>query len=259
MKKTLLLLCISLLIATGCKKDNDSVVPENNPNSSETYYFSVSDSVRVVFSNGNLQYQAASDTYRFAPNQSDLIGSLNDNVSCTYDGWIDLFGWGTGNNPTMTSLSYEDYPSFDDWGKYMDGGWRTLSKQEWDYLLEERVDCYTKRGAATVRGVHGMILLPDNWKGQSIIAEFDGFTTNYFSEEDWKTMEINGAIFLPAAGYRYQYTEKVGVLGNYWSCTPFVHSEEGAYGLRFGKDFVETSGFTRVNGRSVRLVKNFYK
>ena len=57
--------------------------------------FSVSENTQVYFSQGNLQYQASTNTWRFAENQYNYIGNPNTNVSSTYSGWIDLFGWGT--------------------------------------------------------------------------------------------------------------------------------------------------------------------
>ncbi|MBR6438324.1 MAG: hypothetical protein IKS65_03965 [Bacteroidales bacterium] len=57
--------------------------------------FSVSANKIALFSQGNLQYQASTDTWRFAENQYDYVGSDNSNISSTYSGWIDLFGWGT--------------------------------------------------------------------------------------------------------------------------------------------------------------------
>ena len=57
--------------------------------------FSVAKDRQVAFSKGNLQYRASTDTWRFAENQTDYIGESNCNISPTYDGWIDLFGWGT--------------------------------------------------------------------------------------------------------------------------------------------------------------------
>ena len=47
---------------------------------------------KIFFSQGNLQYQASTNTWRFAEHQYDLIGSDNSNISSTYSGWIDLFG-----------------------------------------------------------------------------------------------------------------------------------------------------------------------
>lgn len=56
---------------------------------------------KVYFSQGNLQYRASTDTWRFAENQWDYAGADNANISETYSGWIDLFGWGTSgyHNP----------------------------------------------------------------------------------------------------------------------------------------------------------------
>ena len=67
---------------------------------------------QVWFSQGNLQYQASTNTWRFAENQWDYVGGFyneqrygtvyengiqcdNELISPTYDGWIDHFGWGT--------------------------------------------------------------------------------------------------------------------------------------------------------------------
>ena len=92
--------------------------------------FSVSSTQKVCFSQGNLQYQASSNTWRFAENQYDYVGDDTkgnvyvettkcDNalISSTYSGWIDLFGWGTSGynhdavcyQPYSTSTSSNDY------------------------------------------------------------------------------------------------------------------------------------------------------
>ena len=68
--------------------------------------FSVSASRQVVFSKGNLQYQASTDTWRFAENQYDYVGEANKNISATYDGWIDLFGWGTSGYDNTANDPY---------------------------------------------------------------------------------------------------------------------------------------------------------
>ena len=44
------------------------------------------------------------------------LNSKNSNISETYAGWIDLFGWGTGNNPTNYSENNNDYTSYYEWG-----------------------------------------------------------------------------------------------------------------------------------------------
>jgi hypothetical protein len=74
--------------------------------------FSVSENTQVYFSQGNLQYQASTNTWRFAENQYNYIGNPNTNVSSTYNGWIDLFGWGTSgyhNSSDPYNTNYYPY------------------------------------------------------------------------------------------------------------------------------------------------------
>ena len=143
--------------------------------------FSVSKTQKVCFALGNLQYQAYTGQWRFADHQWDYVGtqtpdrewkvyggmvsdSDNADISKDYDGWIDLFGWGSGENPTNTSSKSVDYPSFVDWGQNCSGGWRTLTEAEWVYVLYTRKTSSGIRYAkAIVNEVKGLILLPDNW------------------------------------------------------------------------------------------------
>lgn len=83
--------------------------------------FSVSETKQVVFSKGNLQYQASTDTWRFAENQYDYVGEANENISATYDGWIDLFGWGTSGYDNTANDPYAIF--YQPWASE----WRPLS------------------------------------------------------------------------------------------------------------------------------------
>ena len=47
------------------------------------------------FSKGNLRYNAAFNAWKLADNQYDYVGKDNNNIAPDYNGWIDLFGWGT--------------------------------------------------------------------------------------------------------------------------------------------------------------------
>ena len=127
---------------------------------------------QVSFSQGNLQYQANSTgaasapykgVWRFAPNQYDMIGGDNANISDSYTGWIDLFGWGTGDAPTKSSTNSGDYSTFTDWGvnAISNGGntadlWHTMTKDEWVYLFANHT-----KGWSNVNGVYGYVLRPD--------------------------------------------------------------------------------------------------
>ncbi len=67
---------------------------------------------QVYFSQGNLQYQASTSTWRFAENQWNYMGYANNNISSEYDGWIDLFGWGTSGYHNVYdnfNVNYQPY------------------------------------------------------------------------------------------------------------------------------------------------------
>ena len=228
--------------------------------------FSVSPTKKVMFARGNLQYQASTKTWRFAEHQWDIIGSENSNISENYDGWIDLFGWGTGKAPTKNSSNNNDYSSFYDWGENAisnNGGktWRTLTKDEWTYVLQTRnTTTGIKIAKATVNGEKGLILLPDNWnKSNYKLSKTDkldvDFNSNIISRENWiNKLEVNGAVFLPAAGWRYgNDVYYIGSFGLYLSATS--NNNEGSYNTTFNDSNVKTDELkSRHLGRSVRLV-----
>ena len=100
----------------------------NVPTGAISGLFSVSADQQVYFSQGNLQYQASTDTWKFAENQYDYVGSTNSNISSFYSGWIDLFGWGTSGyhnandpynvnyQPWSTTSSPQVYSSYNFYG-----------------------------------------------------------------------------------------------------------------------------------------------
>lgn len=227
MKKTLFLLIVaSLLSFAGCEKE---IVKSDDG-------FSVSRTKQVRFAKGNLVYDE-DDGYRFAAHQYDYGG---------------LFGWGTGGNPTLTSEDYGDYSTFDDWGNYIDGGWRTLKIKEWQYLIWNRADASAKWGLATVCGVCGVVLLPDSWSGGAFNAgNENGYRTNEYDASSWADMEASNAIFLPAAGDRY------GICGDGYYWTSSSYGQNNASVMNFSSDHLfVTSTFARYQGFSVRLVQD---
>lgn len=186
----------------------------------KVFLFSVSSGKTAIFAQGNLQYQASTNTWRFAENQYDAIGSDNENRTDTYSGWIDLFTWGGGDCPTLTSqgnyemkaAEYADYTkiiTFYEFGnnKIANGGnykWRTPTKDEWIYLYTTRSNAENLRGNATVNEMKGYILLPDNFENTSSVAftpMAGDFTVNAYSASEWLQLQACGAIFLPSSGY----------------------------------------------------------
>ncbi|MCR5361715.1 MAG: hypothetical protein K6E73_06855 [Bacteroidales bacterium] len=259
------------------------------------FAFSVSADKQIYFSQGNLQYQASTGTWRFAENQYDMIGSDNSNISSSYSGWIDLFGWGTSGwnsganayQPYRTSTSSSDYcPGGDynnnltgdyanaDWGvnnAISNGGnkaglWRTLTKDEWSYLTYKRTNASSKYGVATVNNVNGLVLLPDSWtlpdgvtfnSGRANLNGSDYYkTVNDYSAEEWAKMEANGAVFLPAAGYRTGTAMLyVGSNGLYWLSSVSDSEAYRAYSGNFHSSNVYVIGSNFRDGLSVRLVR----
>lgn len=232
--------------------------------------FSVSEDKKVCFSQGNLQYSAATNTWRFAENQWDYIGGINGRISKEYSMWIDLFGWGTSNDPSMFSIQCSDYYiKFFDWGihKIINGGdkrWMTLNKSEWLFLLEKRATISGIRYAkAIVNGINGLILLPDDWNTNIYDLNYANtqdalFGSNNISLSTWTDiLEKNGAVFLPASGYRHgESITYDGYQGYYWSATSCLDADF-SYGVYFNDKKLKPSGkYYRFEGRSVRLVCN---
>ena len=234
--------------------------------------FSVSETKQVYFSSGNLQYHCKNKEWRFAPLQYDCVGNDNANISDGYDGYIDLFGWGTGDNPTLTSNNAADYATFSDWGdKIKDGNvWQTLTADDWYYLIEKRENASEKYGVAEIAGVQGLILLPDAWTLPSGLSFNTGLTAfdvrgqeyyktkNNYSAEEWQKMEAAGAVFLPAVGYRLGTSvDNVCDYGWYWTSTALPFDDTVAMKLYFGSYMADaTYGCGRFCGCSVRLVRS---
>lgn len=226
-KLLLLVLIVSVSIiscnggGTKAETDNGSTFDENGASKA---VFSVSPTKKVRISQGNLQYQASTGTWRFAEEQYGTIGEDNKNISETYDGWIDLFGWGTSGwnsgakayTPTASSTNPDDYLQSDtcmgkyanaDWGVYnaiSNGGnkkgmWRVMTTDEWCYLTWERAESIDHIACKniTIDGKYnGTIILPDDWTGPSDLKD----TT--YTMEQWKQLENLGAVFFPTTGIR---------------------------------------------------------
>lgn len=319
----------------------DIPTPDPNPDPSTAGgigVFSVADGKTVSFAPGNLQFNAAEGshlradgtaakgTWRFAENQYDYIGYDNSNIAENYDGWIDLFGWGTSgydntandpyamfyqpwskSNVSLSSIkkdstlncdayeitgeceweytywnsSYNQYgygPSTNmqddglygssdnyDWGVYnaiSNGGneaglWRTLTNSEWNYLFNTRKNAQYLRSQATVNGVYGYVLLPDDFKKPADISwsyQANNWSTNTYTAEQWAVLEATGAIFLPAADNRNGSDVNEVFLGFYWSAPEGGSDDAGC--LYFSSDEANLDYGSRLSGFSVRLVKD---
>ena len=244
-------------------------------------YFSVSENKKVAFSPGNLQYCAEKGIWRFAEQQWQIVGIDNRNISSDYSGWIDLFGWGTSGweegvkafqpysiDTEPSNYFYEgenEENALLDWGKFNEivgenrGLWRTLTGNEWQYVVKSRTDAQLLCGNAIVNGVKGIVLLPDNWiipSGVNFVPGFKSIERNTFNDSSWSKMEEHGALFLPAAGFRYgSYVDSVGFIGRYWSISSY--NNEYSRMLSFNDYEVNANDYdSRHIGLSVRLVSD---
>ncbi len=282
------------LILTGCKRE------EVNPIEIPQHLFSVAEWRQVIFSPGNLQFSTAgshttaegtaSGTFRFAEHQYDYLGQANALVSDTNTGWIDLFTWGSsGWHVAPYSEKDGDYDieslcgneAYADWGVYnaigdgTPGTWRTLTCDEWDYLVNRRASSTVdgvdsaRYAEATVCGVAGIILLPDQFERPATLTPIANinhnnftisFNDNVYNAEEWSLMEKAGAVFLPAAGFRGgTWLSTIGEGGSYWAST--CNAARQAYAMLFIDGLVNASAECtydkdRGYGRSVRLVKD---
>lgn len=255
--------------------------------------FSVSSTQTVRFSAGNLQCIPfpSMRKWQFAPHQYSII-SQNDNqqIAISFRNFIDLLGYGTtGRRPVNTYNSYQPYStgtdSLDyayndltgsfreaDWGSrtILYGNneseltWRTLSNEEWTYLLNTRPNAANRKAIATVNGVKGLVLLPDTWtipSGLRINCSSlnRNWSTNTYDGQDWSKMESAGAIFLPVSGYRLETTViENSDAGYYWSSTivPGDNNTGLSYALHFSSNVKNLLSVGRERGCSVRLVTN---
>lgn len=223
---------------------------------------------QVWFSKGNLQYVGI---WQFAENQYDCFWEYQN------DDQRDLFGWGTKTNPNYTYV-YNSYYSWGEWGENaitnggnsINYGWRTLSKSEWNYLLYTRIAStvngkYNARFAKAylMSSKHGVILFPDSYIHPSGVTRPTGINTNgntswsanTYGDAQWTMMELEGAVFLPAEGYRLgEAVSFVGTRGEYWSSTSY--SSTNAHHLEILEGSISASADNEYRyGYSVRLVK----
>ena len=244
--------------------------------------FTVGDGQKVNFARGNLRYNQMTEKWSFAEHAYEMIGNDNANTNASGSFYpadnLDLFGWSTTQNNYGTYYYYyygddEDalpyfLGDFVDWGTNPEfiaafgEGWRTLSKEEWNYLLTERENAATLKAYATVAGVKGLIIAPDDWPNRILInPQLTPLDSRTYTIDQWSTMEAEGAVFLPAAGAfpKGQSLEKIGVEGFYWSSSASdadnIGSEYEAYAATFSETAAKTSIISRRTGSAVRLVK----
>ena len=284
--------------------------PSGVPEGAIDGLFTVNDNGdKVRFSQGNLQYQASTNTWRFAEHQWDYVGDAtngtvyengakcdNTLISSSYDGWIDLYGWGTSGydhgavcyQPWSVSQTNSDYFAYGftnfslfdqtglaDWGynAISNGGnheglWHTLTRDEINYIIYSRNTMSGVRYAkAQVNDVQGIILLPDDWTTSiytlnNTDTESASYSSNIIDDSQWTTVfEPNGAVFMPVTCHRHGFSCSQDGCGIYWLATCTAGSS--AYNIYFHEGGLipddDCGDLDLYAGRAVRLVQDANK
>jgi len=251
----------SATIPAGSTTVSTNVVSNNiyyiaMPNSTETVQpsypglgtgeFSVSSTKKVRFSQGNLQYK--NGVWRFATDELESFrNASNHNLVTTNrdQNWIDLFGFGTSgqgslsttstpNLPTTYTNAADYYPHVNltganryDWGvnEICNGGnqpdrWRTLTKDEWQYLLGNSPNRRNKNVLAVIDGnITGLVIAPD---GCSVASGWSSVTTvlRITQQQYISTYQSVGCVFLPVTGYYSQANDGVLYMYDCSNSTP---------------------------------------
>ncbi len=250
--------------------------------------FSVSAGTKVLFAPGNLwatnktANQSAGWIWSFAPTQYSAIGSAVSNTAVnsntvTIAGSVDLFGWVGNGSTTLAAYGINKSKSTAAYGNANDilktdwcvaanaarlgnhNDWRTLTKDEWGYLLTTRTGAAQKYGHGSINGVYGLIILPDAWVLPTGLSFTPGNSAwaNSYTIFQWEQMENNGAVFLPAAGSRAgTKVNSFNQMGCYWSSTSNESNRSQSYRIHFySNNMMEQYNSRRSNGHSVRLVR----
>lgn len=215
-------------------------------------------------------------TWTLASQQYTVLGNVTANaggptVDYTGNDTMDLFGWGTSgwtsgatcyqpwqhhygpaeNNQYYlggdASKSMSGNFEYADWGvsnAISNGGnapfgWRTLTSDEWNYLAT-----HASVTTATVNGVAGVLLFPDNWSTD--FSSMSGMVSSSISAANFARLENSGVVFLPNAAIAEGPAG--GTILSYWSST--VSGDN----VMVFKGTATCTAERRSAGRAVRLV-----
>ena len=272
-------------------RKNDTPIPPNYaPEGAINGLFTINaNGDQVYFSKGNLQYQASTNTWKFAENQWDFIGEANSSIAETNGNWIDLFGWGTSGynhgavcyQPWSISTDNNDYYAYGNWledlrdltgtadwgynpinngGNIENCGWMTPTNVEFEYLLYSRnTESGFRFTKAIVNNIKGVILFPDDWSvSYYLLTDInDGevyFGNNVINEISWTYLEAHGAVFLPASGCRNSATIlNIDNGGYYWLASHGSEELSVSFAFWDNPPFFACGSSNRREGRSVRL------
>lgn len=260
--------------------------------------FTVGEGVQVYFSKGNLRYLTTEQRFEFAHSQYDKLGvsdadgdgvmelfgwgangynDPNDPNQVNYDPTsnVNSFRGTSSTDPVRRDNSYGYGPSLSnqdgidlasnynfDWGSQItatDATWRTLTEEEWGYLLTGRA-CYAGNNEGSYRKVivneiKGLMIFPDDFHHQNEIC---GTTTGsgnniyYTCAVTIQELEDYNVVFLPETGSRMS--------ANNWSNKTYYWSADCSNSAQNARAIplanLRATGIPRYYGCAVRLVTN---
>lgn len=270
------------------------------------HLFTVASGKTVKFAKGNLVYDQG--RFKMHATQADRVWGEVWN-SHVVGGTFDHFAFGTScwNNGSQCYMPYmgktavtfgpTDGSSFydltgtyanSDWGVYQFGmntgtSWRTLTKDEWQWLLGPNSDpnpgtnCrnvekrFLKAHIANV-DKNGLIIFPDDFTTTGLSGDYTAYynvgNSDFItvSADDWTIMETAGAIFLITAGHFDTWVDNPSNStehGLYCSSTTSTENDSQAYMLDFayyptgsGGSMNPQDQWDKMKMPSVRLVQD---
>ena len=186
--------------------------------------FSVGATKKVQFSRGNLFWDG--DSYEFEANQY-TIGTWNAENHVNYFLWSKEESVAKAESYSDASAAASDVfftnataetATADFTVNGVTGEFRTLSAEEWTYILSTRTNAADLLVEdVTVCGVeHCLVIAPDACLNSYVFDK----TKKSYDAADWATAEAAGLVCLPPAGYRDGTDVKSGEgNGFYWAST----------------------------------------
>ena len=253
----------------------------------------------------------ATPYWQFAPHQWDVISTAQNSTADDPSKDRDLFGWGTsgwnnGNTnyqPYNTSYVSNRNGAYGggygpcnnssylfslvgayanaDWGVYNQirfgstvypaGTWRTLTSDEWSFILDANRPASTVGTVANARyvkikvnGVNGLLLFPDVFTWPTAAGAAPSNVNNAgtpwgdvisYNEAAFESLQDAGCVFLPVAGMRDgSSVSNINTDCIYWSSTYTSYTH--AYAMVMQNSGLNSGGRARRVGNAVRLVQN---
>lgn len=214
--------------------------------------FSVSANTKVHFAKGNLYYDSSTKKFALEANQYDYPTSWEanhvghffwskDSAVAVKDTYFDN---AKGDNDVLFTNKDANTPNPDFTVAEVKGSYRTLSKDEWEYLFNTRPGAGDKfKSIVVVNGNNCLAIAPDGWSGE---------IQDTYENSSWAAAEEEGLVCIPLAGSSNTPGETVGYC---WASS--ANGSEGAYCINFAPNEVNVSfEGVRSDGYSIRLVTN---